>query len=125
MRLEHRALLADEPCPIHDELLGEIYRASAHGLNELITTVPSKTRVFLALYCYRRAHLASIGLAIAATCTKSDLTQWGGNAGAVLFERSREAPRPLSADIPVRVRNNITLPTKPIRELIPVVDEED
>src|SRR6266700_994835 len=103
MRLEHRVLLEDEPCPVHDEMLGEIYRASAHELDELITTVPSNSRVYLALYCYRRAHLASIGLAIAATCAKGDLTQWGGNAGAVLFERSREAPRSLSADVPARV----------------------
>jgi hypothetical protein len=40
-----------------------------------------------------RAHLASIGLAIAATCEKDDLTWLGGTAGAVLFERSREAPK--------------------------------
>jgi hypothetical protein len=125
IRPQHRVLLEDEPCPVHDEMLGEIYRTSAHGLNELITTVPPKARVFLALYCYRRAHLASNGLAIAATCTKGDLIQWGGNAGAVLFERSREAPRSPSADIPTRVRHNITLPTKPIRQLTPIVDEED
>ena len=36
---EHRALLEDEPCPVSDEILGEMYRASAHGLNELIATV--------------------------------------------------------------------------------------
>ncbi len=36
---EHRALLEDEPCPVPDEILGEMYRASAHGLNELIATV--------------------------------------------------------------------------------------
>lgn len=91
---EHRALLEDEPCPVPDEILGEMYRASAHGLNELIATVSPTARVLLAVYCYRRAHLASIGLAIAATCDKDDLADWGGNAGAVLFERSREAPQP-------------------------------
>ena len=92
---EHRALLEDEPCPVPDEVLGEMYRANAHGLNELIATISPTVRVLLAVYCYRRAHLASIGLAIAATCDKDDLTDWGGNAGVVLFERSREAP-PLS-----------------------------
>ena len=88
---EHRALLEDEPCPVPDEMLGEMYRASAHGLNELIATVSPTARVLLAVYCYRRAHLASIGLAIAATCDKDDLANWGGNAGVALFERSREA----------------------------------
>jgi hypothetical protein len=28
---EHRALLEDEPCPVPDEMLGELYRANAHG----------------------------------------------------------------------------------------------
>src|SRR6266550_5452705 len=76
---EHRVLLEDEPCPVADQMLGEMYRASAHGLNELIATVSPTARALLAVYCYRRAHLASIGLAIAATCEKDDLTAFGGN----------------------------------------------
>ena len=95
---EHRVLLEDEPCPVADQMLGEMYRASAHGLNELIATVSPTARVLLAVYCYRRAHLASIGLAIAATCEKDELTSVGGNAGATLFERSREAPKSTSID---------------------------
>src|SRR6266568_4484754 len=27
---EHRVLLEDEPCPVADQMLGEMYRASAH-----------------------------------------------------------------------------------------------
>ena len=95
---EHRVLLEDSPCPVPDEILGEMYRASAHGLDELIATVSPTARALLAVYCYRRAHLASIGLAIAATCDKDDLSSFGGNAGAVLFERSREAPQASSPD---------------------------
>ena len=67
---ERRVLLEDEPCPVPDEMLGEMYRASAHGLNELIATVSPAARALLAVYCYRRAHLVSIGLAIATTCEK-------------------------------------------------------
>jgi len=70
---ELRVLLEDEPCPVLDETLGEMYRASAHGLSQIITTISPAARVLLAIYCYRRAHLASIGLAIAATCEKYDL----------------------------------------------------
>ena len=106
---EHRALLEDEPCPVPDEMLGELYRASAHGLNELIATVSPTARSLLAVYCYRRAHLASIGLAIAATCEKDDLTSFGGNAGAVLFERSREAPQSLPTANYANGRRKITL----------------
>ena len=108
---DHRVLLEDEPCPVPDEILGEMYRASAHGLDELIATVSPTARALLAVYCYRRAHLASIGLAIAATCDRDDLTDWGGNAGVVLFERSREAP-PLSPSSAYATgRRKITLAT--------------
>jgi hypothetical protein len=88
---EHHAILDNESCPVSDQMLGEIYRASAHGLNGLIATVSSEARALLAVYCYRRAHLVSVGLAIAATCEKDDLSFAGGNAGAMLFDRSREA----------------------------------
>ena len=106
---ERRVLLEDEPCPVPDEMLGEMYRASTHGLNELIATVSPTARALLAVYCYRRAHLASIGLAIAATCEKDDLTSLGGNAGAMLFERSQETPKPTSIDTHATSRRKITL----------------
>ena len=112
---EHRALLEDEPCPVPDAILGEMYRASAHGLNELIGTVPPRARVLLAVYCYRRAHLASIGLAIAATCDKDDLADWGGNAGSVLFDRSREAPQTSPSNAFGAGRKKITLATGRLR----------
>src|ERR1700685_4245626 len=108
--------LEDEPCPVADQMLGEMYRASAHGLNELIATVSPSARALLAVYCYRRTHLTSIGLAIAATCEKDDLTSFGGNAGAVLFERSRKGPRSSSNDIRSNGRRKITLATEPLRQ---------
>jgi hypothetical protein len=112
---EHRILLEDEPCPVSDETLGEMYRASSHGLHKLVETIPPTTRALLAVYCYRRAHLASIGLAIAATCEKDDLGSFGGNAGAVLFERSREAPVSSSASTHAPQRKKITLAVMPTR----------
>ena len=122
---EQRVLLEDEPCPVSDELLGALYRANAHGLDELVATVPSKARALLAVYCYRRAHLASVGLAIAATCEQDDLAWFGGNAGAVLFERSRDASRSPSADERGNGKRKITLATAAIRQLSPFVDDED
>jgi hypothetical protein len=120
---EHRMLLEDEPCPISDEMLGEMYRTSVHGLHELIETIPPTTRALLAVYCYRRAHLASIGMAIAATCEKDDLSALGGNAGAVLFERSRETPKSPSVDTHASGRRKVTLATGPLRHLRPIEDE--
>jgi len=122
---EHRALLEDEVCPVPDEMLGAMYRASPHGLNELIDTVSPTTRALLAVYCYRRAHLASIGLAIAATCDKDDLAWLGGNAGAVLFERSRVAPKSSPTDTHTTGRRNITLATGHLCQLRPTADEEE
>jgi hypothetical protein len=121
---EHHALSEEEACPVTDQTLGEMYRASAHGLSELIATVSPTARVLLAIYCYRRAHLASIGLAIAATCEKDDLAWHGGNIGTSLFERSREAPEP-SIDPRTHGRRKITLATEPLRPPSPMVDEED
>lgn len=121
---EHRVRLEDEPCPVSDETLGELYRASAHGLSEIIATVSPKARALLAVYCYRRAHLASIGLAIAATCEKDDLTWLGGNAGAALFERSREAPLSYP-DVRANGRRKVTLATAPLRQLAPIADDGD
>ena len=120
---EHRVLLEDEPCPVADQMLGEMYRASAHGLNELIATVSPTARALLAVYCYRRAHLAAIGLAIAATCEKDDLTSLGGNAGTVLFERSREAPQ--SSHARANGRRTITLAVEPLRQLTPIANKKD
>ena len=33
----------EEACPIPEQLLGQLYRASLHGLDGLIATVPAKT----------------------------------------------------------------------------------
>jgi hypothetical protein len=117
--------LEDEPCPVADQMLGEMYRASAHGLNELIATVSPTARALLAVYCYRRTHLASIGLAIAATCEKDDLTSLGGNAGAALFERSREAPQSSLPDARANGRRKITLAAGSLRHSNPLVNEEN
>jgi hypothetical protein len=115
----------DESCPVTDQMLGDLYRAGAHGLNELIATVSPAARALLAVYCYRRAHLASIGLAIAATCEEDDLTSLGGNAGAMLFERSRKAPQPQPADPRTGSRSKITSLSKPLRPPTPVVNHEE
>jgi hypothetical protein len=119
---EHRVL--DDPCPVTDQMLGEMYRAGAHGLNELIATVSPTTRASLAVYCYRRAHLASIGLAIAATCEEEELSSMGGNAGAMLFERSRKAPLRQLAGAGTSNRRKITLSVGPLRTPIAEANKE-
>src|SRR6202163_1976501 len=84
----------DDICPVHDELLGELYSASKLGLPVLVATVPPTVRAMLALFCYHRSHLHSMGLAIAASCDEDDLVRFGGRVAGSLFARWREAPPP-------------------------------
>jgi hypothetical protein len=118
----YRHMFEDESCPVSAEVLGELYSSSPHGLAELVATISSDARAMLALYCYRRAHLSSIGLAIAASCDEDDLIRWGGNAGAMLFAISREALEGQHAP-PNPGRRKITLASGPLRRMGPIEDE--
>src|SRR5436190_3276165 len=89
--------LEDESCPVRDELLGEMYRANKHGFTELVATVPPQARAMLALFCYRRSHLQSLALTIAASCDEADLVHLGGTFGAVLFTNGQRAQQPSPA----------------------------
>ncbi|MGC1982147.1 MAG: hypothetical protein WA711_15655, partial [Pseudolabrys sp.] len=86
--------LNEEQCPVAESVLGQLYRSSPQGLAPLIEAVPAFTRAVLAVYCGRRAHLASIGLAIASICEKDSLIDAGGDFGAKLFEQARRTVDP-------------------------------
>src|SRR5215475_6196062 len=81
-----------DSCPVRDELLGEMYRASEHGLARLVETVSPDVRAMLALFCYRRSHLHTLALSIASSCTERELVHFGGRVGSTLYALSREAP---------------------------------
>lgn len=119
-----RTVFENDACPVGDDLLGTLYRASEHGLAELVETVSSDVRAMLALFCYRRAHLHSMSLAIAATCNERDLTEQGGIVGSTLFVMSREGPAaaPPSAQ---SSRRSITLSTAPLSTFVDVNDDLD
>ena len=114
----------EEPCPVPDHLLGELYRASPHGLDALIATVGPETRAMLAIYCYRRAHLATMGLTIAASCEEDDLVIHGGQFGAVLFAKAREAPSVPKTEPHMLGRRKISLASGPAPGTIPFADDE-
>jgi hypothetical protein len=84
--------IALNDCPVSDDLIGQLYRSSQHGIHELISGLSTSRRASLAAFCYGRAHLRDIGLAIAATCDLETLVAAGGRAGNFLFEQSRELP---------------------------------
>ena len=111
-------------CPVRDDLLGQMYRANANGLPVLVESVSSDVRAMLALFCYRRSHLHSLALAIAASCTERDLIQLGGRVGSTLYALSREPARTASPSS-YGSRKPITLSTKPLSTFVPMVDEVD
>jgi hypothetical protein len=126
MQSESHVMLHEETCPVPDQVLGEMYRASPDGLVRLVETVSPAARATLAMYCYRRAHLASIGLTIAASCEKDDLVSAGGHAGVMLFDISRKMPPVLSlSDARSYERRKITLPSGPLRQPIPWSEVEE
>ena len=107
----------EEVCPVPESLLGDLYRASPEGLHALVESVPAQVRAMLALYCSRRTHLATLGLAIASTCERNELIKSGGQLGAFIFVQSREA-------LPVapEKRRKVTLSSGPY---VPLVVERD
>ena len=93
-----------DTCPVRDELLGEMYRASEHGLPMLVESVSPQVRAMLALFCYRRSHLHSLALSIASSCSERDLVHIGGRVGSTLYALSREAPASRAAAVAVLQR---------------------
>ncbi len=116
--------LAEENCPVGDQMLGELYRSHERGLADLVATVAPDVRATLALFCYRRGHLHSMGLAIAASCTEEELVDAGGRAGAALFALSREAPQVVRSPNHSN-RRKITLASGPLRALPPLDDDSE
>lgn len=122
--LPGRTAFENDACPVNDDLLGALYRASPEGLATLMVSVPGDVRAMLALFCYRRNHLHGLGLAIAASCSERDLTEQGGRVGAALYMLSREAP-PVRQLVEPGNRRGITLSTAPLRALPPLDDDLD
>ena len=112
-------------CPVRDELLGEMYRANENGLPHLVESISSDVRAMLALFCYRRSHLYSLALVIAATCSERELVEFGGRVGATLYGLSREPAARAAPPSSYGNRKAITLSTKPLSTFAPVDDELD
>jgi hypothetical protein len=121
--LSSRSDIEDDVCPVHDELLGELCRTNDPIVPDFVSTLAPDIRASLALFCYRRCHLHSMGLAIAAGCNEDDLTYAGGNVGAFLFMSSRGISRHVDPSTDVsRGKRKITLATGVLRTF--AIDDE-
>ena len=124
--LPDRRTPEDEVCPVRDELLSALYRADEDSVSDLVANIRPDIRALLALYCYRRSHLHTRGVTIAASCDQDDLVRSGGLVGAVLFARSRETPSPTSPPASAFVtRRTVTLASGPLRKFLQIDDEPD
>lgn len=118
-----RDAFVKDACPVEDELLGSLYRASAQGLPELVLSVPAETRAMLALFCYRRSHMQELALAIASTCELRDLVQWGGALGSAIYGMAQQTttkPAPVESG-----RRKVTLSTAPLSTFARLDDDVD
>ncbi|MDQ8731387.1 hypothetical protein [Bradyrhizobium sp. LHD-71] len=122
--MSSRDAFAKDDCPVEDELLGSLYRASPQGLQELARSVPPETRAMLALFCYRRSHMQDLALAIASTCELRDLTEWGGTLGSTIYAQAQQAARKPVA-IEASSRRKVTLSTAPLATFARPVDDLD
>jgi len=91
-----------------DAVLSRLVGAKPEDVADIVAPLSAGQRAELAVFCYRRAHLHKIGLAVAATCELADLIEAAPSnaAGHVLFTQSRARPAPARASGP---RARITL----------------
>jgi hypothetical protein len=75
-----------------DAVLSRLLHASEEEVTGIVSGLAARQRAALAMFCYSRAHLHEIGLAIAATCDLSSLIQAAPSnaAGHGVFAQSRE-----------------------------------
>src|ERR1700733_15161575 len=114
-----REAFENDFCPVREELLGELYRSNQNGLPQLVASVSSEVRAMLALFCYRRSHLYSLALSIAASCSERELVHLGGRFGPRLCSRCRDPVLQSAPSSSYGNRKPITLSTKPLSTFSP------
>ena len=108
-----------------EELIGRLHHATDTTILHLVEQFTSLERANLAMFCYRKAHLRRIGLAIAATCDLPSLVQqWGAVLGHAIFNRSREGT-PDSEPARATHRPKVTLARSAGGTRPPLVDIDD
>ena len=83
--------------PLSDDLLGKLYSAGPQHAADEVAALSEPVRASIAAFCYGRAHLQEIGLAIAAGCSRAALLDAAGRSGDALYALSRQrvaAPAP-------------------------------
>lgn len=87
-----------EGCPVPEEVLGELIQESLASASERARRLPDVQRNRLAVYCYRRAHLRRLGLAVAANCSRQGLVEEAGHAGEVIYRQALDPDATVAGD---------------------------
>lgn len=76
--------------------LDRLYGAALSQVGDIVANLQESERAKVAVFCYGRAHLNTIGLAVAAHCSLDHLVAASGSsvAGRTLHAQSRELPPP-------------------------------
>lgn len=96
-------------CPVPDDMLGRLYRSPAQGVIQTVSTLPVVQRARLAVFCYGRAHLNDLAMAIGSTCDRETLVDVAHRVGEAIYLQSRERPAQQLAERAQPGRRNITL----------------
>lgn len=102
-----RSKVDDRDSQSFEETIGQLHRTKGHDIEPIVSPFSAEQRARLALFCFSRAHMREIGVAIAATCELDVLAEIGAAAGAALFTISRE--RPVLDKGPAHGRPKVTL----------------
>ena len=109
------AIPNEDPCPITEQLFGQLHRASPPDAAEIAKALPHPQRARLATFCYYRRHLHALGLIIASTCDRNALIDAGGGAGDTIYRQSRDPNKTLSEEVGYRPQKPITLARPNVR----------
>lgn len=73
-----------ERCPVAEEFLSTLLHLTLAEVSEQSNLLPEEQRGQLAVFCYRRAHMRKLGLAIARQCSRRSLVEEAGHAGELI-----------------------------------------
>jgi hypothetical protein len=96
---------------VSEQILSRLYRADEEGISDILSSLSRSQRAELAVFCYARSHLRTIGLAIADTCNLAELIEASGsNALAQTLLAQAHSPRAATERLPGG-RRRVTLST--------------
>jgi hypothetical protein len=107
-----------QPQSSFEEIIGRLYASGTTNAAEILASASDAQKARLALFCYERAHMRAIGLAVAATCDEAALIEAGGKLGEAIYAQARQG----KVEAPV-TRRSITLAT-PTPSTTPFVDDD-